>query len=167
MKKLFFLFAFLGLVSFAANAQSCKYAKKAKGEKSTCVKSQKAAASAALIDDAIESRTCAKSGKVSYVRKVVNNETGAVSYQDVEYCTKSKKFINASPAGMKATCTKSAKASCSKSAKATKASMSAKGAKKACCTGKDKAACCAGKSKKVKNTKASQSKVKLVKEVEN
>ena len=172
MKKLFFLFAFLGLVSLSANAQKCSSAKSAKA---TCMKSSKAAATAASLDEAIESRTCAKSGSVSYVKKVVNSETGAVSYQDVEFCTKSKKFVNVSPvANEKKMCTKGAKASmtakggkacCAKGAKASTVSMDGK----ASCSKGAKAACCAKGAKKAKASASTSSdaKVKMVKNEEN
>lgn len=99
MKKLFFLFAFLGVFSLAANAQSCPYSKTAaKSDKVVCSKT--AAAKAASLDNSIEARTCAKSGSVSYVKKSVCAKSGKVSYSDVEYCTKSAKFVNVSPKAM-------------------------------------------------------------------
>ena len=110
---------------FAAQAQKSCTAKKTAGT-SCCMATAKAAATAASLDNDIESRTCAKSGKVSYVKKVVNAETGAVNFEEVKWCTTSKKFINASPS--KKACTKGAKA-CTK-AKAT--STSAKSCTKPC-----------------------------------
>ena len=49
----------------------------------------------------IEQRTNA-AGEVSYVRKVVNAETGAISYADVEYCTKTNQFVEASTTAVEA-----------------------------------------------------------------
>ncbi len=41
----------------------------------------------------IEQRTDA-AGQVSYVRKVVNAENGAITYKAVEYCTKTNAFVD-------------------------------------------------------------------------
>ncbi|MEM1320337.1 MAG: hypothetical protein AAGG75_08770 [Bacteroidota bacterium] len=145
MKKLFLLFTFLGFVCFTANAQQCsKKSVAAKGEKAgCCAATAKAAAKLATLEDNIESRTCAKSGKVSYVRKDVCPMSGKVSYADVEYCTKSQKFVNVSPSSAHAT------------------QVSTEVTQKASCTAK-KAACTKGKSTKA-NT-AGTSNVKLVKQ---
>ena len=93
--------SFCSMFVFAATAQKACTAKAKTAKTSCCMATAKAtataAASAAAKYDDIESRTCAKSGKVSYVRKVVNAETGAVNFEEVKYCTTSKKFINASP----------------------------------------------------------------------
>ncbi|MEL6866568.1 MAG: hypothetical protein AAFP19_19235, partial [Bacteroidota bacterium] len=61
MKKLFMLVAFFGVFTLAANAQTCTKSKSMSG-KATCSKT--AAAKVAAMDDSIEARTCAKSGKV-------------------------------------------------------------------------------------------------------
>jgi len=150
MKKLFVLFAFLGLVSFSATAQKCNPAACKKAHKTTAVDANQtdamsAAVKLASLDETIETKTCATSGKVSFTRKNVCATSGKVSYTDVEYCSKSAKFVNVSPSA-KASCSKS-KASCSaaKGASAKQVSNSAT-TKKACCAGAS-AACCAGKTK--------------------
>ena len=63
-----------------------------------------AAAKLASLDESIESRTCEKSGSVSYVRKVVDNQTGSVSYTDVQYDSELGKFVNVSPSMKSAGC---------------------------------------------------------------
>jgi len=55
MKKLFVLFAFLGMVTFA-NAQCTKSAKATTAKTSCCAKTAKAAATAASLDDSIEKK---------------------------------------------------------------------------------------------------------------
>ena len=123
---------FCGMFVFAAQAQKSCTAKKTAGA-SCCMATAKAASTAASLDNDIEARTCAKSGKVSYVKKVVNAETGAVNFEEVKWCTDSKKFINASPS--KASCTKGGKASaaskkaCTKPCVKGKASAAAQPAK--------------------------------------
>ncbi|MEM9918985.1 MAG: hypothetical protein AAF990_12870 [Bacteroidota bacterium] len=129
MKKFFLLFAFLGFVSFAANAQSCGSKKMSKTAcAKTCTKT--AAAKLASLSDDIESRTCTKSGKVSYVRKQTCPSTGSVSFVNVEYCSKSQKFINVSPSATSAktvsTKKKSCSMTCTKSAKTVKATTKKK-----------------------------------------
>lgn len=152
MKKLFFLFAFLGLFVFAANAQkkACCASKSASTEKVSCTVS--ADAEKAASTDASIVKQVSNTGDVTYVRKDVCPTSGKVSYSNVEYCTKSGKFINVSPSE-KAAC-------CAKDASATKVSST----KKACCAGGDKAGC-SKDGKKASNTKvSSDAKVKLVSE---
>jgi len=151
MKKLFVLFAFMGLVAFTANAQSCgsKKATSAKSETACCAKTAAAAAKLASMDESIESKTCAKSGKVSYTKKEVCAKSGKVSYTDVEYCTKSGKFVNMSPKDVKdVKCTKS-KASCGDKAKASKAKATkvSSTTKKSCAAPKSASAGACGGSK--------------------
>ncbi|MCB0518397.1 MAG: hypothetical protein H6577_02665 [Lewinellaceae bacterium] len=154
MKKFFFLFAFIGLFAFAANAQkkACCAAKGASTEKVSCTTS--ADAERAASSDASIVKQVSNTGDVSYTRKNVCPVTGKVSYEAVEYCTKSGKFVNVSP---------SDKAACTKSASATKVSSSEK---KACC---DKGAeggkaCCKKDAGKASNTSTTtgDAKVKLV-----
>lgn len=120
---LFFLFVF-GF-ALTAQAQSCGSKKAEDGSASaaaSCCSKGKAAGSASV--DAvkgvgmggadIEQRTNA-SGEVSYVRKVVNQETGAVSFTAVEYCTKTNQFVDAdgaAPVEAKANCSGAEKAGC-------------------------------------------------------
>lgn len=147
MKKLFVLFAFLGFVSFSATAQSCNPAACKKAHKTSSVDATNTDANAAAVklaslDETIETKTCATSGKVSFTRKSVCAKSGKVSYTDVEYCSKSAKFVNVSPSA-KASCSKS-KASCTatKGASATKVSTDI-APKKACCAkGKKTSASC-------------------------
>ena len=159
MKKIFMLFAFFGLVSFAATAQKA-CTKSASAKSSCCAKTAAAAAKLASLDNSIESRTCATSGKVSYVKKSVCAQSGKVSYTDVEYCTKSKKFVNVSP---------TKKASCTKAAGAKK--VSSVNGKKTGCTAAQKASCakkgmsCTKKSaKSASSAKSADNAAKLVKQ---
>jgi len=168
MKKLFVLFAFLGLVTFSANAQkTCNPAACKKAHKTTAVDA-KATNTADLVkfaslDETVETRTCAKSGKVSFVRKNVCAKSGSVSYSDVEYCSKSAKFVDVSPSA-KASWSKSAKASCSaKKGASAKQVSNAAGAKKACCASKAKS--CGSKAKadvKSEAATTTDAKVKLI-----
>ena len=140
MKKLFFLFAFMGLFAFAANAQKACCASK-KGESVSTSVLEKAADS----DESIVKQV-SNDGEVTYVRKNVCPTSGKVSFTDVEYCTKSSKFVNVSPSDNEKECTKTATA--------TKVSS------------KDKKSCCAKGSKSScdKDKKASATKVNMVEE---
>jgi len=150
MKKLFFLFAFMGLFAFAATAQkkACCASKSASTEKvsaATLAEAEKAAS-----EDASIVKQVSNTGDVTFTRKEVCAVSGKVSYTDVEFCTKSSKFVNVSP---------SEKAACAKSASATKVSSTDK---KACCDKGDKA-CCDKKGKKASSEAVeSGAKVKLV-----
>jgi len=66
-----------------------------KADKKAC---SKAVAAALTANPDVEKRTCADSGKVSYVKKSTCAASGKVSYEDVKYCSDSKKFVNAAPA---------------------------------------------------------------------
>lgn len=165
MKKLFVLFAFLGFVSFSATAQKCNPAACKKSQKTTAVDA-KAINSDELVkfaslDETVETRTCAKSGSVSFVRKNVCEKSGSVSYSDVEYCTKSAKFVNVSPSA-KASCTKS-KASCSSAKGASAKQVSAEAAPKKACCAKGSGKSCGSKAKASgKAEAATEGKVKLI-----
>jgi hypothetical protein len=124
MKQLTVLFALLlGISLSAVQAQNCQ-----KSASSCCKKSAsvakaeqpsgtvEAAAKLASLDETIESRTCEKSGSVSYVRKVVNNDSGDVTFADVEYDNEKGQFVNVAPAA-KSCGTKSAGAGCCDSKK--------------------------------------------------
>jgi hypothetical protein len=157
MKKLFFLFAFLGLIAFTADAQTkaCCAGKKASAEKVSCTSS--ADAEKAATEDASIVKQVSNTGEVSFVRKEVCPQSGKVSYTSVEYCTKSGKFVNVSP---------SEAASCTKDAKATKVSSTSK---KACCADGAKAgkACCKDKAEKASSTSTeNEDKVKLINQEE-
>lgn len=148
MKKLFLLLAFSGAVGFAANAQ-CSGSKSASASAAVSDETPgahcaAAAAKLASMDASIETRTCPQTGKVSYMKKNVSAENGKATFTEVEYCSKSGKFVNVSPSE-KAACTKS-KAGCTGDAKATKVSSTGTGA--GCCAGaKAASASCCDKSK--------------------
>lgn len=150
MKKAILFFAFVLGVSFAAQAQ-CSGSKTETGTAAASCCS-KAKASTASVDAVkavgsdVEQRTNA-AGEVSYVRKMVNAETGAVSYKAVEYCTKSNQFVDAADA--------------SGAAPAAAAGSASGGSKASCSSGEAKAGCCskagaaeAPASKKGKKAKA-------------
>lgn len=161
MKKLIMLFAFFGLVGIVSiNAQSCSKSaaatksctKTATAGKACCAKTSAAAAKLASMDDSIESKTCAKSGKVSYVRKSVCAVSGTTKLEDVKYCTDSKKFVNVSPA------------SADKAVKAVKATKTSATTKKSCSKSCAKS-CSKGKAAST-NANAADGKAKLVKQEE-
>lgn len=122
MKRLtLFLALVLGVGLSTAQAQKCSKAQKAACAKSQsaavvdkghCSGSADAAAKLASLDDSIESRTCATSGNVSYVRKVVNQDTGEASFTDVTYDSELGKFVNVSPSAAKACCAKGVATGC-------------------------------------------------------
>ena len=160
MKKLFFLFAFLGVSAFAANAQqkSCCAAKGASVEKVSCTASAAAEADKAASGDASIVKQVSNTGEVSYTRKEVSPASGKVSYSAVEYCTKSGKFMNVSPSEKAACCSKGAGAS----ATATKVSSNEK---KACCAqgAANGKACCKKDGQKASSAQVSEeAKAKLV-----
>lgn len=164
MKNLFFLFAFMGFFAFTATAQDKACCAKNASSEKACSKTMDKAASV----DASIVKQVANDGEVSYTRKSVSPDNGEVSFTDVEYCTKSGKFVNVSPSGKKA--------ACSKKASATKVSSVSE--KKECCEkGKEKACCAKGEVKSChstgKMTEGSKAvnetgaKVKLVSETAN
>lgn len=138
MRRYLLLFAvvcFAGLGT--ANAQCTKSKKAACAKKSVQATSNDVetfAMNAALEDETVDRKVCAKSGKVSYHQSSTCAKSGAVSVNEVKWCTNSNKFVNMSPsAATGKSCAKSAK-SCAKGAKG-----------KACCAGAAKAGCCAKK----------------------
>lgn len=145
MKKLFFLFAFMGIFAFATEAQTKACCASKTGAK-VCSKTMDKAASA----DANIVKQVSNKGDVSYVRKEVCPMSGKVSLKQVEYCTKSGKFINVSPSDV------------AKKGTATKVSSTTK---KACCKKGSKAAC--SKSASTKKAATTSAKAKLVKETES
>lgn len=156
MKKIFVLFTFMSLVSFAVNAQNCSHAKKSSSSASVEKTSEyaKTVAAAAELDESVEQKVCEKSGKVSYIRKSVCEKSGKVSYADVEYDAATAKFVNVSPSDVKAT----GKKSCCASG-ATKASNKKAG----CCSGDKAKSCKKSSSSATKSTSESGAKVKMVK----
>lgn len=155
MKKLFFLFAFMGLFAFASTAQTkaCCASKSASSKACSATMDKAASADQSIV------KQVSNSGEVNYVRKEVCPHSGKVTLASVEYCTKSGKFINVSPGDAEK------KASCTKSASATKVSDTGK---KACCAEGEMKACCSKKSGKAA-TKVStkEAKVKLVSDKQN
>ncbi len=129
MKKAILFFAFVFGIVLAADAQCSKSASAGATGAACCSKgkaSSTAMASAAAempmqnIGADVEQRTNAN-GETSYVRRVVDTETGAVTFKDVEYCTKTNQFIDAGTASAevkdKANCAGGeAKAGCCSSA---------------------------------------------------
>ena len=170
MKKLFFFLAFFGVLALVdVNAQQCSSMKSVSANKQSCAATcaKTAAAKAASMDVNIEKRVHPVSQQVSYVRKSVCPASGNVSYDNVEYCTKSKQFINVSPtkANMQ---TKS----CTKDVKGVKAIKASSTTPKTSCTAAQKAACaktCTAAQKaacmdaKASSTAKSNAQVKLVK----
>jgi len=148
MKRFLLLFAvvcFAGLGT--ANAQCTKAKKAACAKKSVQATSNDAetfAMKAALEDETVERKVCAKSGNVSYHKSSTCAKSGAVSVNQVQWCTKSSKFVNVSPSegAAKPACTKGAK-KCTKAEKAACAKSAKAG--KACCAGAKEAGCCAKK----------------------
>ncbi|MCB0703789.1 MAG: hypothetical protein KDC34_00705 [Saprospiraceae bacterium] len=142
MKKLMLLFALAGFFSLNMEAQTCSHAKADADKASIEKQAAEAAAVAATEDASIQARTSAATGQVSYVRTVMNTETGTTTFQEVEYCTRSGKFVNVSPSEKKA-CT-AGKSSC--------AGATATGTKAAgcCSSGAQAGACCSGKSAEAK-----------------
>ena len=143
MKKLLFLFSFLLVAGVSVNAQetakkcakkcSKTCAKKASATASTASATQVAAAVteaeiAANESEDIKMKECSVSGTKSYYQKSVCEKSGSVSWNAVEYCTKSKAFKKVASASMERdvetgktvdTSAKSAKKSCKKSCKKT------------------------------------------------
>jgi|GEM_PF-1256272 len=155
MKKFILLFAFFGAVALVNVNAQC-HGSKASTAAATTEEGKAACGSKAglaktvSLEEGIEERTDAQTGKVSYVRKEVNAESGKVSYTAVEYCSKSGKFTNVSP---------SKKSCCAGEGKASKVSND----KKACAEGAS-AGCCDKKGKSASSASTGNSaKVKLVK----
>ncbi len=138
MKKFMFLTLVACCVSLFATAQSASCCK---GSTKSCSKStasaqapasSEAIAKAVNMDSSVEART--EGDNTYYVRKDVCAQSGKVSYNKVEYCSKEGKFINMGPSeanGSKASCSSKA-AGCSK----------------------EKAACCSKKGSTVEATSA-------------
>lgn len=159
MKKLFFLFAFMGLFAFVGTAQkkACCAAKASEKTSMTSVSPEDMDKAAAA--DASIVKQVSNTGDVTYTRKEVCPTTGKVSFTSVEYCTKAGKFVNVSPADAE-------KTSCTKGASATKVSSKEK---KACCAGGEKPGCCAKKGEKTTSTSttSNEGQVKLVNDNSN
>jgi hypothetical protein len=114
MKKFLFVFALMGLFVAGANAQAktCSKSCAKACEKKTASAEASAAAKAASMDDSIEKRVDASTNTDYYVRRVSDN-SGKVTFDKVEFCSKEGKFVNVSPkAGGPACCAKDKAAGC-------------------------------------------------------
>ncbi len=153
MKKLFFLFAFMGLFTFAASAQTkACCASKSASSKSCSAKLDKAMIDKAASADKSIVKQVSDNGEVSYSRKEVDSSNGEVKLTAVEYCSKAEKFVNVSPTdGSKACC---------KKGEGTKVSSTDK---KASCSKKEMKSCHA-KGEKTSKVSSKEAKVKLVSE---
>lgn len=102
MKKLLFsLVLLMGAFTFA-NAQAVEMADAPKKSCSkscskTCAKTAASAAKLAAMDETIESKTCAKSGKLSYYKNSTCPVSGKMTSHEVKYSTASKTFVNVAP----------------------------------------------------------------------
>ncbi len=148
-------FFLVGAVSVDAQAKKCS-----KGEKSKCCAKKAAKAEAAgteatatmasfieeadklaEADENIEKRVNSETGETSYFAKYTCEESGKVSWNEVEYCSKSQKFTKVASASMEREGAATAKKACSKD-------------KKACCSSKEKKACAKDKKACSKSKKA-------------
>lgn len=141
MKKFLVLFAMVAFVGTMASAQSPAKCTKSKA---ACTKSKtasaktvsaelpacsvKAAAQLASLDENIQAKTCAASGKVSYYKKNVCSASGKVSLKEVKYCGTSKAFVNVAPPSKEAKVLQASdtkkKASCAKKCTKSKSACS-------------------------------------------
>lgn len=137
MKKVLFSLALALFAVAGVSAQACaKSCTSKQASATTCTKENAAAAAKlASMDQTIESRTCPKSGTVSYVRKETD-AAGTVKFVDVAYDGTSNTFVNVAPSSMEG-----GKAACSP------AGATATSGKAACGTAGSGKACCAGKAK--------------------
>ncbi len=91
MKQIFILFVLLSMAALTGvQAQS---------------HAEAAAAKAAATDESIVKKVDHITGEVNYLKKRTCPITGAISYEPVEYCKNSKKFVNVPP--KKSSCSKS------------------------------------------------------------
>jgi len=154
MKQLFFVFSFILVASFAANAQACN--KSASAGKACCASKKTASVDgsdtrvasvmmeadvAAKGNENITKRTCEISGTSAFYQKSVCVASGNISWEEVQYDTNTKSF------------TKVASASMERTEDGTKVETKACAGKKegkACCAKKEGAKACAGKEKGTK-----------------
>ena len=133
--------------SKAKSAASCT--DKASTANTTAADVEMAAAKLASLDENIDRKVCAETGKVTYTKKEVCEKSGKVSFVNVEYSSELGQFVNISPSALHGE-----KASCGSSKTA---------AAKSCCSGKEKESCCS-KSASASNEKSTEkAKVKVVK----
>lgn len=108
MKKLILFLVFFAATSLTLEAQkNCSKADKAKCA-AMCLKAKtakSAAVKASLVeaivvaesDNSIEKNVCSKSGLVSFSKKGICPHSGKVTFQEVEYDSENKSFVNVSP----------------------------------------------------------------------
>ncbi|MBK9734529.1 MAG: hypothetical protein IPO92_05985 [Saprospiraceae bacterium] len=143
MKQLFFVFSFLLVASFSANAQACT---KAAG-KSCCAAKKSASTTSLTTSDSdtkvasvlmeadkvaasnpnISKRTCEMSGTTAYYEKSVCETTGKISWDEVKFDAETSSFTKVASASME------------------KDETGVKVEKKACAGMKEGKACCAKK----------------------
>lgn len=155
MKQLFFVFSFILVASFSANAQACN--KSASAGKACCA-SKKTASAAASTDTKVASvmmeadvaakgnenitkRTCEISGTSAYYQKSVCATSGNISWDEVQYDANTKSFTKVASASMERT---------EDGAKVETKACASKKEGKACCAKKEGAKACAGKEKGTK-----------------
>ena len=116
MKNLFFLFSFILVASFSANAQACS--KSASTGKACCAAKKSASVSmtgeatkvasvvmeadAAMTasNGAVTKRTCEISGATSYYQKAECSTSGKISWEEVQYDSSKKSFTKVASASM-------------------------------------------------------------------
>jgi len=146
MKQLFFMFSFLIVASFSANAQ-----KSCAGAATSCAKTSKAccaskasasvdanvsnslvAADAAIAasNGAVTKRTCEISGTTAYYEKSVCSKSGKVSWDEVYFDNTSNSFTRVASASMEKDADGTVTKSCAGAEKG-----------KACCKGKAASSC--------------------------
>lgn len=92
MRKLLLLFTFLSVCITQINAQK-KSIKASPAKMEYHTPASKAAASDPNVQEIIQPKT----NQVFYLRKNVCEITGKVSYDTLEYCSKSKRFVSITP----------------------------------------------------------------------
>lgn len=143
MKHLFLLLLFFGSISVTHVIAQSQQA--GAGTDALTVAAKKAAAESGIIQ-----KVSPVSGQVSYYRKDVCQKSGKVSLTEVQYCTKSSKFINAA-SNERTNCLKT-KSDCVKEARTTETSSA--GERSGDCTPAQKAACSSAATKTAAAKKA-------------
>jgi len=151
MKQFLFIFSFLIVASFSADAQACSKAKagaaccaskKASTTASTTNTSNEVADIAAASDENITKRVCEISGTSAYYQKSVCSTSGTVNWEEVEYDSSAKKFTKVASASMEKDAVTGEKV------KTEGKACCAKGASAKACAGKDAGKkACTGESK--------------------
>ena len=107
MKKLLFLLiVFFGMINWVqVHAQTHNDAKALQANNKSEVMSP---SRAAAMDVNIKEKMDLKTGRIIYFRQAVSPTSGQVTLTEVEYCSKSKKFVNVvSPAAVVSSCHRS------------------------------------------------------------